>query len=69
MQALYDPAKRVRFLLTETAPYYRICPASVHRGQLDQLLATSDMDTISLAIIPVHGYLARGVLARLHHVR
>lgn len=51
-QVLYDPAKRFRFLLTEAALHYRICPPSVHRGQLDRLLAASGMDTINLAIIP-----------------
>jgi len=51
-QVLYDPSKRFRFLLTEAALRYRICPPSVHRGQLDRLLAAAGMDTITLAIIP-----------------
>ncbi|MDQ3275326.1 MAG: DUF5753 domain-containing protein [Actinomycetota bacterium] len=49
---LYDPAKRFRFLLTEAALRYRLCPPAVHRGQLDRLLAAAGMDTITLAIIP-----------------
>ncbi|MGH4017237.1 MAG: helix-turn-helix domain-containing protein [Pseudonocardiaceae bacterium] len=51
-QVLYEPAKRFRFLLTEAALHYRIGPPSVHRGQLDRLLAAAGMDTITLAIIP-----------------
>ncbi len=51
-QVLYSPTKRFRFLLTEATLHYRICPPSVHRGQLDRLLAASGMDTIRLAIIP-----------------
>lgn len=51
-EVLYDPAKRFRFLLTEAALHYRICPLSVHRGQLDRLLAAAGMDTVTLAIIP-----------------
>ncbi len=49
---LYDPAKHFRFLLTEAALRYCICPPSVQRGQLDRLLAAAGMDTITLAIIP-----------------
>jgi len=51
-QVLYDRAKHFRFLLTEAALHYRLCPPSVHRGQLDRLLAAAGMDTITLAIIP-----------------
>jgi len=51
-QVLYDPAKHFRFLLTEAALHYRLCPPSVHRGQLDRPLAAAGMDTITLAIIP-----------------
>ena len=51
-QVLYDPAKRFRFLLTEAALRYRLCPPSVQRGQLDRLLAAAGLDTITLAIIP-----------------
>jgi hypothetical protein len=51
-QALYDPAKRFQFLLTEAVLHRRICPPAVQRGQLDRLLAAAGMDTISLAIIP-----------------
>ena len=51
-QVLYDPAKRFRFLLTEAALRYRICPPAVHRGQLDRVLAVAGLDTITLAIIP-----------------
>lgn len=51
-QVLYDPAKKFRFLLTEAALNYRICPPGVHRGQLDRLLAAAGMDTVTLAIIP-----------------
>ncbi len=51
-QVLYDRAKRFRFLLTEAALHYRLCPPSVQRGQLDRLLAAAGVDTITLSIIP-----------------
>ncbi|MGH3930771.1 MAG: helix-turn-helix domain-containing protein [Pseudonocardiaceae bacterium] len=51
-QVLYDPARRFRFLLTEAALRYRLGPPSVHRGQLDRLLAAAGLDTITLTIIP-----------------
>lgn len=51
-QLLYDPTKRFRFLLTEAALRYRLCPPAVHRGQLDRLLAAAGLDTLTLAIIP-----------------
>ncbi|HEU0088027.1 MAG TPA: helix-turn-helix transcriptional regulator [Pseudonocardiaceae bacterium] len=51
-QVLYDPTKRFRFLLTEAALHYRICPPSVLRGQLDRLSAAAGLNTITIAIIP-----------------
>jgi len=49
---LYDSSKCFRFLLTEAALRYRICPPAVQRGQLDRLLTLMGLDTVELAVIP-----------------
>ena len=51
-QMLYDPAKRFRFLVTEAALRYLLCPPEVLRGQLDRLLAVAGLPNVELAILP-----------------
>ena len=51
-EVLYEGSKRFRFLLTEAALRYRICPPSVLRGQLDRLLALTGLDNVELAALP-----------------
>jgi hypothetical protein len=51
-EALYDPAKHFRFLLTEATLRYQPCPASTLRGQLDRLHGLFGLDTVEIAILP-----------------
>lgn len=51
-EVLYDGTKQFRFLLTEAALRYRICPPSVLRGQLDRLLGLAGLENVELAILP-----------------
>jgi hypothetical protein len=48
---LYDPSKRFRFLVTEAALRYLVCPPAVLRGQLDRLLAVASLETVELAVL------------------
>jgi len=57
--------KHFKFLVTEAALHYRVCPPVVLRGQLDRLLAVASLPNIELAVIPtelqlpfpaVHGF-------------
>ncbi len=49
---LYDPDKRFRFLVTEAALRYLVCPPGTLRAQLDRLLVLSGLDTVELAVLP-----------------
>ena len=40
---LYNQEKRFRFLMTEAALRYLVCPPVVLRGQLDRLLAVASL--------------------------
>lgn len=51
-QMLYDPGKQFRFLMTEAALRYLLCPPEVLRGQLDRLLAVAGLPNIELAVLP-----------------
>jgi transcriptional regulator with XRE-family HTH domain len=51
-EALYDPTKHFRFLLTEAALRYQPCPASTLCGQLDRLHGLFGLDTVEIAILP-----------------
>ena len=51
-EALYDPQKRFRFLVTEAALRYMPCPPATLRGQLDRLIGLSGLDTVEVAVIP-----------------
>jgi hypothetical protein len=48
---LYNAEKRFRFLVTEAALRYRVCPPAVLRGQLDRLLAVASLPNIELTVI------------------
>lgn len=50
-QVLYEPGRRFRFLVTESALLSRLCPPSVLRGQLDRLLVLADLDTVDLSVL------------------
>ncbi|MHA6627075.1 helix-turn-helix domain-containing protein [Pseudonocardia sichuanensis] len=51
-ELLYEPGRRLRFLLTEAALRSRLAPAGVHRAQLDRLLVLAGADTVELAVLP-----------------
>jgi transcriptional regulator with XRE-family HTH domain len=51
-QVLYDGSKRFRFLLTEAALRYRICPPQILRAQLDRLAVLAELDTVEVAVLP-----------------
>ncbi len=51
-ELLYEPGRRLRFLLTEAALRNRSAPVSVHRAQLDRLLVLAGVDTVELAVLP-----------------
>ncbi|MEU3652929.1 helix-turn-helix transcriptional regulator [Streptomyces sp. NPDC032161] len=58
-EALYEPGKRLRFLIWEGALYARVCPVSVHAAQLDRLVSLIGLDTVELGIIPFGAQLRR----------
>jgi transcriptional regulator with XRE-family HTH domain len=49
---LYMPEKNFRFLVTEAALRYLVCPPMVLRAQLDRLLAVAGLPNIELGVIP-----------------
>ncbi len=49
---LYDPGKQFRFLVTEAALRYLVCPPATLRAQLDRLVVVSGLDTVELAVLP-----------------
>lgn len=51
-EPIYESGRQLRFLLTEAALRNRPAPASVHRAQLDRLLALAGVDTVELAVLP-----------------
>lgn len=52
-QALYNPAKRFNFVMTETALRHRYATTDVLRGQLDRILASTMMSNVKVGIIPL----------------
>jgi transcriptional regulator with XRE-family HTH domain len=58
--ALYDSAKHVELLMTESALRYFVCPPETMIAQVDRLLALCGLSTVRLGIIPLN--------ARLPHV-
>lgn len=49
---LYEPAKRFRFLVTEAALRYLVCPPVTLRAQLDRLVVAAGLGTVELAVLP-----------------
>jgi transcriptional regulator with XRE-family HTH domain len=54
---LYHEGKQFRFLVTEAALQFRVCPTVVLQGQLDRLLAVGTLPNIELAVIPTSAQL------------
>jgi hypothetical protein len=50
---LYEPGKRLHFVLSAEAIQHSFAPADVMRGQLDRLVSASTLKTVELGIIPM----------------
>jgi transcriptional regulator with XRE-family HTH domain len=50
-QALYDPGKQFRFLITDAGLRYLVCPPEVLRGQLDRLLTVAGLPNVELGVL------------------
>ena len=51
-EVLYQERREFRFLLTEAALRTRLCPAGVHRAQLDRLLVLGGLESVRIAVLP-----------------
>jgi len=51
-EVLYRQGREFRFLVTEAALRMRLCPATVHRAQLDRLLVLAGLATVQVAVLP-----------------
>jgi transcriptional regulator with XRE-family HTH domain len=51
-QVLYDEAKSFRFVVTEGALRWRLCPANVHALALDRLWSLARLPNVSVGIVP-----------------
>jgi transcriptional regulator with XRE-family HTH domain len=51
-QVIYEPGKRIRFVVTEATLRYRVCSREAQIGQLDRLLVVSGLPSIELGIVP-----------------
>jgi len=52
--ALYDPARRFQFVITEFALRAMPCPRDVMQGQLVRLLDVLELPNVELGILPTH---------------
>lgn len=48
---LYDPAKRLHFIVTTGALRARLCPVSVLRGQIDRLMVATTMENVAFGVL------------------
>jgi hypothetical protein len=49
---LYDDGKSFRFVVTEAALRWRLCPVAVHLAQLDRIASLATLPNVSVGIIP-----------------
>jgi hypothetical protein len=49
---LYRSDKRFRFIITEAALRYRLCPSEIMLGQLDRLISLAALPNVRFGIIP-----------------
>ncbi len=59
--ALFDPARRFEFLITEAALRFRLGPASVMAAQLDRIASLSTLDNVDIGLIPLDAAVATHV--------
>lgn len=50
--ALFDPARRFEFLITEAALRWRVGPAGLLRSQLDRISSLATLENVSIGLIP-----------------
>jgi transcriptional regulator with XRE-family HTH domain len=62
-EVLYRPDKRFRFVVTETALRFRLCPDEAMLAQLERLVALSAMRNVELGII---GFEAQCIVSPRH---
>jgi transcriptional regulator with XRE-family HTH domain len=60
--ALYNPAKRFTFILTEAAVRWQLCEPQVMAVQMGRLASLSELPNIRLGIIPLDSYVPDGPL-------
>ena len=60
--ALYNPAKRFTFILTEAAVRWQLCEPPVMAVQMGRLASLSELPNIRLGIIPLDAYVPDGPL-------
>lgn len=60
--ALYNPAKRFTFILTEAAVRWQLCEPQVMAVQMGRLASLSELPNISLGVIPLDSYVPDGPL-------
>lgn len=58
-EALYDPEKSFRFLISEAVLYYRSCPADVMAEQLDRLYNLVGRQRVEVGFLPFGAQLRR----------
>ncbi|KPI18050.1 helix-turn-helix domain protein [Actinobacteria bacterium OK074] len=50
---LYEPGRRLRFIVTESVLRWKIVPPLVMAGQLDKLISVSRLPSVDLRIVPL----------------
>jgi transcriptional regulator with XRE-family HTH domain len=51
-EVLYDEAKSFRFVVTESALRWRLCPVPIHLAQLDRIASLATLPNVSVGIVP-----------------
>jgi hypothetical protein len=54
--ALYDESKAFRFVITEGALRWRLCPVPAHLAQLDRVSSLSTLTNVRIGIVPWSAY-------------
>ena len=60
--ALYNPAKRFTFILTEAAVRWQLCEPQVMAVQMGRLSSLTELPSVRLGIIPLDSYVPDGPL-------
>jgi transcriptional regulator with XRE-family HTH domain len=60
--ALYNPAKRFTFILTEAAVRWQLCEPQVMAVQMGRLASLSELPNVRLGVIPLDSYVPDGPL-------